>query len=225
MVKPLDHDVVLALLRAARRQARPRQTRHAGDGQDHRRSRRRGAGDDRHLRLRGRPLAPALRAHHRQRTAGAPADRAMASARPRRHHQRVQLPRGRLGLEFRARRRLRRRLPLEAIEQNVALRHRGHPHRRARLPRDGRGPRPLHAAHRQREDGRPTLAADSRVPLVSATDSCAMGKKVTAVVHARFGRTILELGGNNAVIVTPSADLDLALRAIVFGARSCDGDD
>ncbi len=70
-----------------------------------------------------------------------------------------------------------------------------------------------------------SLAADSRVPLVSATDSCAMGKKVTAVVHARFGRTILELGGNNAVIVTPSADLDLALRAIVFGARSCDGDD
>jgi len=62
------------------------------------------------------------------------------------------------------------------------------------------------------------LAADSRVPLVSATGSCAMGKKVAAVVHARFGKTILELGGNNAVIVAPSADLNLALRAIVFGA-------
>ena len=62
------------------------------------------------------------------------------------------------------------------------------------------------------------LAADPRVSLVSATGSCAMGKKVAAVVHARFGKTILELGGNNAVIVTPSADLDMALRAIVFGA-------
>ena len=62
------------------------------------------------------------------------------------------------------------------------------------------------------------LAADPRVPLVSATGSCAMGKKVAAVVHARFGKTILELGGNNAVIVAPSADLDMALRAIFFGA-------
>ncbi len=63
-----------------------------------------------------------------------------------------------------------------------------------------------------------SLAADPRVPLVSATGSCAMGKNVAAVVHARFGKTILELGGNNAVIVTPSADLDLAVRAIFFGA-------
>ena len=62
------------------------------------------------------------------------------------------------------------------------------------------------------------LAADPRVPLVSATGSCAMGRKVGQAVHARLGRTLLELGGNNAVIVTPSADLELALRAIFFGA-------
>jgi aldehyde dehydrogenase (NAD+) len=62
------------------------------------------------------------------------------------------------------------------------------------------------------------LAADPRVPLVSATGSCAMGRKVAAVVHARLGRTILELGGNNAVVVAPSADLDLAARAVFFGA-------
>jgi aldehyde dehydrogenase (NAD+) len=62
------------------------------------------------------------------------------------------------------------------------------------------------------------LAADKNVPLVSATGSCAMGQRVAQVVHGRFGRTILELGGNNAVIVTPSADLDLAVRAIFFGA-------
>jgi aldehyde dehydrogenase (NAD+) len=62
------------------------------------------------------------------------------------------------------------------------------------------------------------MAADKRVPLVSATGSCAMGQRVAQIVHGRFGKTILELGGNNAVIVTPSADLDLAVRAIFFGA-------
>jgi len=62
------------------------------------------------------------------------------------------------------------------------------------------------------------LAADKNVPLISATGSCAMGQHVAQAVHGRFGKTILELGGNNAVIVTPSADLDLAVRAIFFGA-------
>ncbi len=62
------------------------------------------------------------------------------------------------------------------------------------------------------------LVADSRVPVISATGSTAMGRKVGPVVAGRFGRSILELGGNNAIIVCPSADLELALRAIVFGA-------
>src|SRR6266478_4274623 len=62
------------------------------------------------------------------------------------------------------------------------------------------------------------MAADPRIPLISATGSCEMGFQVSRTVHARLGRTILELGGNNAVIVTPSADLDLAVRAIFFGA-------
>ena len=62
------------------------------------------------------------------------------------------------------------------------------------------------------------LAEDTRVPLVSATGSCAMGRKLAQKVHARLGRTLLELGGNNAVIITPSADLDLAVRAVFFGA-------
>jgi aldehyde dehydrogenase (NAD+) len=62
------------------------------------------------------------------------------------------------------------------------------------------------------------LASDRRVPLVSATGSCAMGRRVGQAVHARLGRTLLELGGNNAVIVAPSADPELALRAIFFGA-------
>lgn len=62
------------------------------------------------------------------------------------------------------------------------------------------------------------LAADRRLPLVSATGSCRMGRRVGEVVARRLGRTLLELGGNNAVIVEPDADLDLATRAIVFGA-------
>ena len=62
------------------------------------------------------------------------------------------------------------------------------------------------------------LAASPAVPLVSATGSTRMGKSVAATVAARLGRSLLELGGNNALILTPSADLELALRAIVFAA-------
>ncbi|MHC4102921.1 MAG: aldehyde dehydrogenase family protein, partial [Planctomycetota bacterium] len=57
-----------------------------------------------------------------------------------------------------------------------------------------------------------------RIPLVSATGSCQMGYRVGAVVGERLGRTILELGGNNAIIVTPHANLDLTLPAVLFGA-------
>ncbi|RIK68230.1 MAG: aldehyde dehydrogenase family protein [Planctomycetota bacterium] len=59
---------------------------------------------------------------------------------------------------------------------------------------------------------------DRRVPLISATGSCRMGYRIGEVVGKRLGRTILELGGNNAIIVTPDADLNLAVRAILFGA-------
>jgi len=62
------------------------------------------------------------------------------------------------------------------------------------------------------------LAADAGVAIVSATGSTRMGRAVAPVVAARFGRAILELGGNNAMIVAPSADLDMAVRAIVFSA-------
>jgi aldehyde dehydrogenase (NAD+) len=62
------------------------------------------------------------------------------------------------------------------------------------------------------------LVADPRLPLISATGSVRMGRIVGRNVAARLGRTILELGGNNAIIVLDDADLDLAVRAIVFGA-------
>jgi len=62
------------------------------------------------------------------------------------------------------------------------------------------------------------LARDNRIPVVSATGSTGMGRALAPVVAQRFGRAILELGGNNAMIVCPSAKLDLALRAILFAA-------
>jgi aldehyde dehydrogenase (NAD+) len=67
------------------------------------------------------------------------------------------------------------------------------------------------------------LVEDHRVPVVSATGSTAMGRQVGPKLAARFARAILELGGNNAAIVTPSADLDLALRAIAFAAMGTAG--
>ena len=62
------------------------------------------------------------------------------------------------------------------------------------------------------------LADDPRLKLISATGSCRMGRLVGPRVAARFGRSLLELGGNNAMIVGPSADLELAVRAILFSA-------
>ena len=62
------------------------------------------------------------------------------------------------------------------------------------------------------------LAADTRVPLVSATGSTRMGFEVAKTVHGRLGKSILELGGNNALIVSKSADLEMAVRSIFFGA-------
>src|SRR5438128_10035117 len=61
------------------------------------------------------------------------------------------------------------------------------------------------------------LLADQRVALIQATGSCALGERVSAAVAKRSGRAILELGGNNAVVVLADADLKLALRAVVFG--------
>lgn len=62
------------------------------------------------------------------------------------------------------------------------------------------------------------LVESNDIPVVSATGSTRMGRIVGAKVAARFGRRILELGGNNAMVVTPNANLDLAVRAILFGA-------
>ena len=70
--------------------------------------------------------------------------------------------------------------------------------------------------------GKP-LASSPSVPLISATGSTRMGKQVAVTVAERLGRSLLELGGNNALVLTPSADLDLAVRAIVFAAAGTAG--
>jgi aldehyde dehydrogenase (NAD+) len=67
------------------------------------------------------------------------------------------------------------------------------------------------------------LVADPRIDLISFTGSTAVGRRIAQVVAARLGKTLLELGGNNAVIVDDSADLRLATRAIVFGALGTAG--
>ncbi|WP_350334540.1 L-piperidine-6-carboxylate dehydrogenase [Coralliovum pocilloporae] len=67
------------------------------------------------------------------------------------------------------------------------------------------------------------LVDDTRVPLISATGSTRMGREVAPRVAARFGRSILELGGNNGAIITPTADLDLVLRGVAFAAMGTCG--
>ncbi|WP_310622053.1 L-piperidine-6-carboxylate dehydrogenase [Flexibacterium corallicola] len=68
-----------------------------------------------------------------------------------------------------------------------------------------------------------TLVDDKRVPVISATGSTRMGRQVGPRVAERFGRSILELGGNNAAIIAPSADLDLTLRGVAFSAMGTAG--
>ncbi len=62
------------------------------------------------------------------------------------------------------------------------------------------------------------MSADTRIPLMSATGSTRMGKALAAAVAQRLGKSLLELGGNNAIIITPNADLDMALIGAAFGA-------
>ncbi|MGJ3265332.1 MAG: L-piperidine-6-carboxylate dehydrogenase [Salinarimonas sp.] len=81
----------------------------------------------------------------------------------------------------------------------------------------------LHAVLIGGRDVGEVLVDDHRVPVVSATGSTRMGREVGPVLAKRFARAILELGGNNAAIVTPSADLDLTLRGVAFSAMGTAG--
>jgi aldehyde dehydrogenase (NAD+) len=84
--------------------------------------------------------------------------------------------------------------------------------------RFGDAPEGLHELVVGGADRAVQLADDERIPLVSATGSTAMGKAIAPRIAARLGKSLLELGGNNAAIVAPSADLDLVVRAVLFAA-------
>lgn len=105
--------------------------------------------------------------------------------------------------------------PLTALACDTIL-------RRA-LKRFGEAPEGLHALALVDRHGAAAMVESPKVALISATGSTAMGRQVGPRVAERFGRTILELGGNNAGIVSDQADLDMALRAIVFSAVGTTG--
>ncbi len=94
---------------------------------------------------------------------------------------------------------------------------------RRALDRFGDAPDGLIQLVQGRRDVGESLVDDRRIALVSATGSTAMGSAVGPRVAARFGRVLLELGGNNATIVAPSADIELATRAILFSAAGTAG--
>src|SRR5919112_4555607 len=93
----------------------------------------------------------------------------------------------------------------------------------ARAVKDVGAPEGIHHLLLTDRVGGQKLVEDPRVALVSATGSVRMGQEIAPVVARRFGRVLLELGGNNGAIVAPSADLDLALRGIVFAAAGTAG--
>jgi aldehyde dehydrogenase (NAD+) len=93
----------------------------------------------------------------------------------------------------------------------------------ARAAQDVGAPDGLHHLVLSDRAGGQQLVEDKRVALVSATGSVRMGRQIAPLIAGRFGRALLELGGNNGAIVTPSADQDLALRGIVFAAAGTAG--
>lgn len=93
----------------------------------------------------------------------------------------------------------------------------------ARAASDVGAPAGIHRIILTDRTGGELLVRDERVALVSATGSVRMGREVAPIIAGRFGRALLELGGNNGAIVTPSADLDLTLRGVVFSAAGTAG--
>ena len=165
-----------------------------------------------------RPVAAALRPHDRLGAARPPDDGDLAPARPGRRDHRVQLP-GR-GVAWNA------ALALVCGDPVVWKPSREDAAHRARLPgaaaaRAASGSAaPRRPARGRGRRPRARRAAGRRPPRAAGVGHRldAMGRAVAPRVAARFGRSLLELGGNNAMIVAPSADLELAVRAIVFAA-------
>ena len=159
-----------------------------------------------------------LRPDDRQRAAPAPDDRAVAPAGADRDHHGVQFPGRRLGLERHDRRGLRRHDDLEALAAHAACRPSPFSTSSTDVAEANGCAGVFNLCVGGADDMGERMSHDQRLPLISATGSCRMGRRVGEVVGKRLGRTILELGGNNAIIVAPSADLELAIRATAFAA-------
>ena len=185
----------------ARRQARAWPAGHARGRKNPVRRPRRSAGDDRHLRFRGRSFAPALRPHHRVRTPASSHDGAMASARPRRRHHGFQFSRRGVGVEHRARAGVRQpviwkpseKTPLTALAAQAL----------SSAPRQDvdSSPAGLSTAGHRRTRRRRTLVNDRAHTAGVGDRFDRHGPNGGARGGATFGRAILELGGNNATIV------------------------
>ncbi len=180
----------------------------------------------RHRRLRRRPRPAALRAVDAFGAPRAPNVRAMASARDHRHHHRVQLPGRGVGVERDGRGGLRQRDDLEAEPAHAAQRDRDDEHSARRDAGPGglhaggrRSLRSLRPGHRDRRRGR--RDHDRRSP-AAAHQRDRIVSHGTARRPDRCGRvsarTLLELGGNNAIVVMPDADMELVVRGVLFGA-------
>ena len=163
---------------------------------------------------------PALRPDDRQRAAAAPPGRAVAPAGAGGRDHGLQFSRWPSGpgtrcspwsaaMRWSGSRRRKRRSAAMACQALAATRG-------GRNARGAAGP--VSAWSSARAGVGQALAAAGAVPLVSATGSVRMGRTVAQTVAARLGRSLLELGGNNGMIVAPSADLELAVRSIVFAA-------
>ena len=165
------------------------------------------------------PLAAALRPLDRVGASRPPAHGDVAPARAGRRDQRLQLPGRRLELERRARARLRRPRDLEAVRADAADGTRVHvaarPGGRALRRRARRARRARDRRCRPRRAARGRSAHPAR--LGDRVDADGQGAR-PADRSARLGRSLLELGGNNAAIVAPSADLDLVVRGVLFSA-------
>ena len=169
-------------------------------------------------------LVPAtVRPDDRIRASRSPDDGAVAPARRRRRHQRVQLPGRGVVVERGTGVRVRRPGRVEAVGEDPAHRA-GLPGAGCRGgPAGGRAGGGLRARARWRGGRRGARRRPAGGAVLSATGSTRMGRAVAPRVAGRFGRLLLELGGNNAAIVTPSADLDLTVRGIVFSAAGTAG--
>ena len=187
----------------------------ARDGQDTRRRPRRGSGDDRHLRLRDRPVAAALRPHHRVGAARPSHDGTVAPAGRGGRHHRVQLPGRRVVLERGPGRGLRRQRRLEAGRAHAA-----HGARRAahRQPRDGR-PRPhrrVHAGGRRRPDHRRGHAARPN----DCRSSLSRDRRRSDVTSRRQWPGALARRFSSSAATTPSSSLPMPTSTWPRG-RSC----